>query len=131
MSPIKDFLSMNPPKLHLDDPLRQRRRDDRLFRRESMRYRMYRLKNMPCPCTDCNGMRLLKLYKVRNHLMRSRRSPQFRVWKGPGEYDSSDAEWEAAYSRRRMHPERDEGMNLRPMIENRFQREHADVKDCV
>lgn len=86
---------------------------------------------MPCPCTVCNGKRLLKIYKVRTHLIRDRRSLAFRVWKGPGEYDSSDAEWEAFHAQRPIHPHRDEGMDMRSMIQNNFMREHGDMEDRV
>ena len=92
---------------------------------------MYRLRKMPCPCMDCNGKVSLKLKEVRTHLLRNRRHPRYRVWRGPGEYDSSDAEWENASRNQPMHPERDEGIDLRSMIQNRFEREHVDVEDRV
>ena len=122
---------MEQARLSLDNPVRQRHRDDRIFRRECMRYLMYGLRKMPCPCMDCNGKVTMKLKKVRAHLMRNGRHPRYRVWKGPGDYDSSDAEWESAARSQPMHPNRDEGMNLRPLIQNRFEREHVDIEDRV
>lgn len=78
---------------------------------------------MPCPCVDCNEKVLYKLKEVRKHLVDRKRHPKHRVWNGPGDYDSSDAEWEALYRNQHMHPQRDEGMNLRPMIQNTFEHE--------
>ncbi len=36
---------------------------------------------------------------VRNHFILNGREPSFKVWRGLGERDSSDEEWEAEWKR--------------------------------
>jgi hypothetical protein len=36
---------------------------------------------------------------VRNHLILNGRDPSFRAWKGPGDKDSLDEEWEVEFKR--------------------------------
>jgi hypothetical protein len=52
------------------------------------------LKHMHCPYTLCKGRRKFGCATVREHLIKNSRDSDFRVWRGPGEADSSDEEWE-------------------------------------
>jgi hypothetical protein len=76
------------------DDRRQRLRDDRLWSREVQRARLLNLKQIHFPCSVCKGRRKYLLATIRKHLIRNRRHSDFRVWRGPGNRDSSDDEWD-------------------------------------
>jgi len=78
----------------LDDPRRQKTRDDKLWKREFTWATQHGVDMMRCPCTKCEGMdKMVILRTVRNHLILNGRHPLFRVWKGPRPTDHSDEEW--------------------------------------
>jgi hypothetical protein len=62
---------------------------------------------------------------VRNHLIRNARDPGFRVWRGPGERDASDEEWEDDFCRPSdMHTTiPDAQADTRQMVDDAFQQE--------
>ena len=59
---------------------------------------------------------------MKDHLIRNGREPNFRVWRGPGERDDSDEEWEQEFRRpSRPHDGHiDEAMDMHAMIEEAF-----------
>jgi hypothetical protein len=65
----------------------------------------------------------VRLHVVREHLIRNGRDSEFRVWRGPGDRDSSNEEWEQDFWR----PEQDatvvldEQIDTRNMINDTFQ----------
>jgi hypothetical protein len=65
----------------------------------------------------------VRLHVVREHLIRNGRDSEFRVWRGPGDQDSSDEEWKQDFWR----PEQDaivvldEQIDTRNMINDTFQ----------
>jgi hypothetical protein len=65
------------------------------------------------------------LATVRDHLINNGRDPDFRVWKGPGERDSSDDEWEEDFWRPTEHrtPALDKQVDTRQMVDNAFVQE--------
>jgi hypothetical protein len=73
----------------------------------------------------------VRLYVVREHLIRNGRDSEFRVWRGPGDRDSSDEEWKQDFWR----PEQDatvvldEQIDTRNMINDTFQQ--CDDPDSV
>jgi len=83
------------PKIYiLDDLIRQKARDDKLWKREFTWATQHGVDKMQCPCAKCEGTgRMVLLRTVRNHLILNGRHPLFRVWKGPGPTDHSDEEW--------------------------------------
>jgi hypothetical protein len=85
---------MIPIEVPLNDVHRQRLRDDRLCTRELQRARLLNLTQLHCPCSQCKGRWRFKLAIVRQHLIRNGRDPDFCVWRGPGDQESSDEEWE-------------------------------------
>jgi hypothetical protein len=87
----------NHRRFPLSDERRQRVRDDCLWTREVQRARFFNLKSLHCPCSVCKGRRRWLLATVRKHLIRNGRHSNFRVWRGPGDRDSSDEEWEADF----------------------------------
>jgi hypothetical protein len=89
---------MIPAQVPLTDPHRQRLKDDRLWIRELQRARLFNLKQLHCPCSQCKGRRRFKLATVREHLIRNGRDSEFRIWRGPGNRDSSDDKWEQVQS---------------------------------
>ena len=113
---------MDGGRLPLHDRRRQQHRDDRLWRREEERASLYNLKRIHCPCCKCKGRHQLQITKVKDHLIRNGREPNFRVWRGPGERDDSDEEWEQEFKRpRRPHDGHiDEGLDMHAMIEEVF-----------
>jgi hypothetical protein len=85
----EDIMSMP-----LDDPRRQKTRDDKLWKRKFTWATQHGVDKMRCPCAKCEGKgRLVLLMIVRNHLVLNGRHPIFRVWKGPGPTDHFDEEW--------------------------------------
>jgi hypothetical protein len=81
-------------RLPLSDQRRQQLRDDRLWIRELQRAQLFSLKQLHCPCSQCKGWRRFCLATIREHLIQNGRDSEFRVWRGPGNRDSSDEEWE-------------------------------------
>jgi hypothetical protein len=78
----------------LDDPRRQKARDDKLWKPEFTWATQHGVDKMGCPCAKCEGKgRLVLLRTIRNHLVLNERHPLFRVWKGPSPIDHSDEEW--------------------------------------
>jgi hypothetical protein len=122
---------MIPAQVPLTDPHRQRLKDDRLWIRELQRARLFNLKQLHCPCSQCKGRRRFKLATVREHLIRNGRDSEFRIWRGPGNLDSSDDEWEQVQStpdqacRERLDPQ----VDTRQMIDDAF--EQCDAPDSI
>ncbi len=113
---------MEGGRLPLHDRVRQQLRDDRLWRREEERASLYNLRRIHCPCCKCRGRQQLHIRKVKDHLIRNGKEPNFRVWRGPGEKDDSDEEWEQEFRRpSRPHDGHiDEAMDMHAMIEEAF-----------
>ena len=114
---------MDIGRLPLSDRSRQQRRDDRLWRREQERAKLYGLRRIHCPCSKCKGRVQCYVAKVKDHLIRNGREPSFRVWRGPGERDGSDEEWEQELRRpqRRHEGHKYEGLDMHAMVEEAFQ----------
>jgi hypothetical protein len=82
-------------RLEMDDPIRIAMRDEKLWRREKAMYAEHRINHMACPCKLCKGSRRhMSMYTVEQHLMENGRHQSFRRWRGPGERDVSDDEWD-------------------------------------
>jgi hypothetical protein len=66
---------------------------------------------------------------VRGHLLRYGRHPLFRVWRGPGERDSSDKEWEEEFwTSNTANPATvDTQVDTREMLNDAFQFANKDV----
>jgi hypothetical protein len=120
----EDIMSMP-----LDDPRRQKARDDKLWKREFTWATQHGVDKMRCPCTKCEGMgRMVILKTIRNHLILNGRHPLFRVWKGPGPTDHCDEEWVEA-SRATVNPMGievevqvvDEAVNVNQLLDDLFQ----------
>jgi hypothetical protein len=113
---------MDHPRLPLSDRRRQQLRDDRLWRREQERARLYGLRRIHCPCAKCKGRTQCSIAKVKEHLIRNGREPSFRVWRGPGERDGSDEEWEAELRGppRAVDGAIDVGLDMHEMVEDAF-----------
>lgn len=88
---------MFPARLPLSDERRQRLRDDRLWIREMQRAVQCNAKKIHCPCTKCRGQKLRFIRNVREHLILNGRAPDCRIWRGSGNQDSSDEEWEQEF----------------------------------
>ena len=63
---------------------------------------------------------------MERHLLRHGRSRYCRTWRGPDEPDSSDEEWETEFSKDTAAtssepPERDNGVQVRQMLQHMFQ----------
>src|SRR5665213_1006027 len=114
-------LDMEQRRLHVSDKRRQQLRDDRLWKREQHRAIFYNLKRIRCPCSKCKGRVQCSLEKVKEHLIQYGREPTFRLWRGPGDRDSSDEEWEEELKTPRMTHEdggMDAGIEVRSMVED-------------
>ncbi len=120
----EDIMSMP-----LDDPRRQKTRDDKLWKREFTLATQHGVDKMRCPCAKCEGRgRLVLLRTVKNHLVLNGRHPLFRVWKGPCSTDHSDEEWVEA-SRATVNPMQtqvevevvDEAVNVNQLLDDLFQ----------
>ena len=113
---------MDIGRLPLNDRRRQQLRDDHLWRREQERARLYGLRRIHCPCNRCKGRVQRHIPSVKIHLIRFGRDPAFRVWRGPGERDASDEEWETEVRRPfKPHDGRlDEGLDMHAMVEDAF-----------
>ena len=72
---------------------------------------------------------------VREHLIRNRRHQDFRVWRGPGDPDSSDEEWEANFwtPNGQQSEDVDPEVDTHRMVDDAFQRpeESAVLEDQV
>src|ERR1700738_2691615 len=113
---------MDLRRLPLGDKRRQQRRDNRLWRREQERARLYGLRRIHCPCSKCKGRVQCSIAKVKDHLIRNGREPNFRVWRGPGERDGPDEEGEKELRRPPgAHDGHiDEGLDMHAMVEDAF-----------
>ena len=113
---------MDIRRLPLSDRRRQLLRDDNLWRREQERARLYGLRRIHCPCAKCRGRTQWSIAKVKDHLIRNGREPNFRVWRGPGERDGSDEEWEEELRRPPVAHDGhiDEGFDMHAMVEDAF-----------
>jgi hypothetical protein len=78
-------------------------RDDRLWRREVQRACLFNAKHVHCMCTKCMGQRRHLLRTVGEHLIQNGRDTRLRVWRGLGNWDSSDKEWEEEFWRPAAH----------------------------
>ena len=117
-------LRMEQRRLPVGDKRRQQLRDDRLWKREQQRAVFYNLKRIRCPCSKCKGRVQCSLEKVKEHLILYGRLPAFRLWRGPGDRDSSDEEWESEFKTApRAHEDgrMDVGLEVRSMVEDVFQ----------
>lgn len=77
-----------------------------------------------CPCSKCRGAALVPLKEVFAHLIKDGRDPTMRVWRGPGDVDFSDEEWEAADAgpMNTTRPGKmDVGIQIRPMLQHKYQ----------
>jgi hypothetical protein len=82
-------------QLPTNNLLRQKRKDDMLWHKEQQLVEKYGLICIKCPCVCCKGVRRgTKLSTMEDHLIHHGRNPQMWVWKGLGEKDSSNDEWE-------------------------------------
>ena len=86
------------------------------------RTRRLQASRVHCPCMECQGRRKLLLTNVRKHLMKNGRHPHCRVWKGPGNRDSSDEEWEEEFwsANASSTVPLDAQVDTRGMLENAF-----------
>jgi hypothetical protein len=115
---------MDQRRLPVSDRRRQQLRDDRLWKREQQRAIFYNLKRIRCPCSKCKGRVQCSLAKVKEHLIQYGREPTFRLWRGPGDRDSSDEEWEEELRINVVTHEdvgMDAGIEMRSMVEDAFQ----------
>jgi hypothetical protein len=95
----EDIMSMP-----IDDPKRQKTRDDKLWKREFTWATQHGVDKIRCPCPKCEGRgRLVLLRTVKNHLVLNKKHPQFKVWKGLGPTDHSNEKWVEA-SREAINP---------------------------
>ena len=126
---------MDPARFPLSDDRRKRLRDDRLWTREVQRARFFNQRSIHCPCIKCNGQRRWLVATVREHLIQNGRHPEFRVWRGPGDRDTSDEEWEADYWAPKVHQTEnmDPQIDTRQMVKDAFQEaeEAASLEDKV
>ena len=127
--------AMLPARLPVSDIRRQRLRDDRLWLREVKRARQLNVRKLHCPCTKCEGRSRILIKNVREHLIQNGRHPECRLWRGPGNRDSSDEDWEREFwapSERRTVTV-DAQVNTREMLENAFPITHEadDMEDRV
>jgi hypothetical protein len=126
---------MIPCKFPLSDVRRQNLKDDRLWVREVQRLTFFNLRKMHCPCSKCQGCRILLVRTVREHLILNRQDPNFRVWKGPGARDSSNEEWKGHMRTRnqRLPVELDSHVDTQGMVDNAFLEEPLppDVEEIV
>ncbi len=120
----EDIMSMP-----LDDPRRQKTRDDKLWKREFTWATQHGVDKMQCPCAKCEGRAILVLLGiVRNHLVLNGRHPLFRVWKGPSPTYHSNEKWVEA-SRVAINPMLtkvevevvDEAVNVNQLLDDLFQ----------
>ena len=113
---------MLPARQPLSDVQRQRLRDDRMWTREVERARRLQALRVHCPCTECQGRCKLLLTNVQKHLMKNGRHPHCRVWRGPGNRDSSDKEWEEEFwsANASSTVPLDAQVDTRGMLENAF-----------
>ena len=115
---------MDERRLPISDKRRQQQRDDRLWKRKQERATLYNLKRIHCPCSKCKGRVQCSLAKVKDHLIQYGREPTYRLWRGPGERDSSDEEWEQEFKtplRTSKDIQLDEGLDVRSMVQDTFQ----------
>ena len=115
---------MEVRRLAVTDKRRQALRDDRLWKREQERAVFYNLKRLRCPCSKCKGRVQCYLDKVKEHLIQYGREPTFRVWRGPGDRDSSDEEWEQEFKTPAGSHEdgrMDADVQVRAMVQDAFQ----------
>ena len=72
---------------------------------------------------------------MREHLIRNGRHPEFRIWRGPGDRDASDEEWEADYWAPQVHAAEgvDPQIDTWQMVQDVFQEsdEGAGLEDRV
>jgi hypothetical protein len=117
--------AMQHRRFHVSDERRQRLRDDRLWTREDQRARFFNQKSLHCSYSRCRGRRRWLLATVRDHLIRNGRHPDFQVWRGPGEWDSSDEEWEEDFWTPIVQPieDVDPFVDTRRMVEDAFRHE--------
>ena len=119
-------VTMEEQKLPISDMRRQQMRDDRLWKREQQRAVFYNLKRIRCPCAKCKRRVECSLAKVKEHLIQHGKEPIFRIWRGPGDRDSSNEEWEQEFKTPRQTHENgvmDAGFEVRTMVEDAFQGE--------
>ena len=117
-------VAMEEGRLPISDKRRQQLRDDRLWKREQQRAVFYNLRRIHCPCAKCKGRVQCSLAKVRIHLIQHGREPTYRIWRGPGDRDSSDEEWELEFKTTQRTFEKepmDAGFEVRSMVEDAFQ----------
>ena len=89
--------TMIPTRLPLSHWRRQQLRDERLWIRESRRAVELNVKSLHCPCNKCRGRKRLLIRNVGKHLLRHGRHPDSRIWRGSGERESSDDEWDEQF----------------------------------
>ena len=128
-------------RLPLTDIRRIKARDNKLWRRDKKRARLYGLTRIACPCTQHNGVgRAFGLDEVLRHLVRYGRSPECRTSRYPEEPDSSDDEWEAAAaaniasaSTSQGQQDRDSGVQVRQMVSDMLQQvqEFAETEERI
>jgi hypothetical protein len=115
---------MDHRRFPISDKRRQQLRDDRLWKREQERAALYNLKRIHCPCSKCKGRVQCSLAKVKDHLIQFGREPSYRLWRGPGERNSSDEEWEQELKTPLGIPQDvqlDADLDVRSMVQDAFQ----------
>ena len=115
---------MEDMRLPISNKRRQKLRDDRLWKREEQRAALYNLKRIHCPCSKCKGRVQCSLAKVKDHLIQHGREPTYRLWRGPGDRDSSDEEWKQEFKTPSLPREKvqlDIGVDVRSMVQDAFQ----------
>jgi hypothetical protein len=97
-------------------------RDVRLWVREKQRAHIYKLKQIHCPCTKCKGRFSYTLTNVRNHIIHNGRDASFRVWRRPGDKDSSNEQWEedSRFPTRQQTQEHDSRINIQGIMVDAF-----------
>ena len=92
---------------------------------------MYNLKRIHYPCSKCKGRVQCSLAKVKDHLIQYHgREPTYRLWRGPGDRDLLDEEWEQEFKRPpRTHEDGklNAGLDVRAMVLNAFQ----EIDECL
>jgi hypothetical protein len=119
---------MTLARLPVTDARRQRIWDDRLWKREFQRARLLNVQHLHCPCIVCRGQRRLLVKMVREHLIRNGRDSKMRVWRGPGNQDSSDEEWEEEFwnPAAPKHIDMDAQVDTQGMLQGAFQQADTD-----
>ena len=126
-------------RLPITDLWRIRARDSKLWLRDQRRASLYNFPRIPCPCSVHKGAgRSFGIDEVGRHLFRHGRSSECWTWRGPGDPDSSNEEWEEEFfnqirgnSNRTQN--RDSGLEVKNMMRDLYQQveSFAETKERI